>query len=504
MSIKIKQALPFLVASSLLAITMTSREVQATSTSLQTKIAGNKTYNIYKKVSKKGVKHKVTTTSPFKYAHLQSRSYVRTKHGTYWYLYANGRGLGWVNQNFFARNKINVVKSVSLVKNSADRGYNTADAVNYVTDRTGSVVDLYKVWISQPTVSSATAGTTRVLYQYNGRSAESHVTVRSNSKEGIAKPIAAAQTNVGPTSTTWVKRTGGSFKIQKKAHTYVGTSGMTLKTVFFQPNILSLAGSPDTQVGLIPEGMTYADGWMTTSLYSTSNNANQPFAWGHLASYRLSAFDSKFDAQYIPTDDLSFSKFKKYSENIKVSPYIRLGHGQAIGSTTQYIYVVANYNKAGNPRWSNEILRIRKSDMLIDKIWTFKVAASKAKYPRYFHNVTVVDDFTMIGLFHNSKKHKYEFWKISRLGDSFTASQIGQTANDLITNSAQVQGFTYDQANRVFYIAFNDHIFKLAEDGSFISMNKFNTKREFEGIAIKNGQLIVNMAQRAELMQANN
>lgn len=497
---KLKKSVKFMVAGTILAVGgLFSQPVSASE--LATKIAGNKTYSIYKKISKKGVKSKKTTTAAFKYAHLESSTYRNTKHGRYWYLYANGRALGWVNEKFFARNKINIVKNISLVRNAKDRGFQTKDAINYVTDRTGSVVDLYKVQVSTPVVMSDKPGTYHVTYAYNGHTAQNTITVRSDKKEGITHTVATGKAG-GQTDKTWMRHTKGSYDFYKKDHVYQGSNGMKLKTVFFQPNLLSLPGSEDTQVGIVPEGMTYADGWVTTSLYFSPNATSVPYAMGHLASYRLSAFDNKYEAQYIPTEDISFKRFQHYSQNIKVSPYLRLGHGQAIGSTAQYIYVVANYNKAGNPHWSNELIRIRKSDMLMDKIWTFKVAQKKPKDRRYFHNIAVIDDFTFYGLYHNAKNHRFEFWKISRNGDSFTSKQVGVINSDLITDTSQVQGFTYDQANQNFYIAFNDHIFCVKEDGTFVSMDKFDTGREFEGLSMKDGKLIVNMSQRAELMQA--
>lgn len=98
------------------------------------------------------------------------------------------------------------------------------------------------------------------------------------------------------------------------------------------------------------------------------------------------------------------------------------------GSTKKYVYVLANWNRSNN--WSNsqELIRVKKSTMEIDKIWTFKVWNGSAKYPRIFLNADVIDDNTLLALFHNAYKHCYEYWKISRSGDSFKAKEVGQPA----------------------------------------------------------------------------
>jgi hypothetical protein len=56
----------------------------------------------------------------------------------------------------------------------------------------------------------------------------------------------------------------------------------------------------------------------------------------------------------------------------------------------------------------------QEATMEIDKIWTIKVWNGSAKYPRIFLNADVIDDNTLLALFHNASKHRYEYWKITQ------------------------------------------------------------------------------------------
>lgn len=47
----------------------------------------------------------------------------------------------------------------------------------------------------------------------------------------------------------------------------------------------------------------------------------------------------KYNWQLIPSKMLSFNTWLSYIKNIKVSPYMKLGHGQSVGSTKKYVYV---------------------------------------------------------------------------------------------------------------------------------------------------------------------
>lgn len=269
-------------------------------------------------------------------------------------------------------------------------------------------------------------------------------------------------------------------------------NGLTLKPRLFQPRFVSLgygqAGDKMGQVGVIPEGMTVNGGIFATSMFTSNNDQH-----GHIVSYNLNALKSKYAAQNLTT--MKWSTFKSYANNIKVSPYIKLGHGQSLGSSSNYIYVMANDNKYNNGPRSEEIIQIRKSDMKINKIWTFRIAEN-----RYIHNATFVGDNTMYALFHNGGNNYYEYWKLTRNGDSWDATEVGATKGNFISNSP-VQGFAY--GNGSFFIGFNDNIFKVSESGKAQKYYRFNTRREIEGLSATNSKLYVQFAQRAELTQGN-
>ena len=240
------------------------------------------------------------------------------------------------------------------------------------------------------------------------------------------------------------------------------------------------------QVGVIPEGITVNSGVFTTSMFTSSNDQH-----GHLVSYNLNAIKSKYAAQNLTT--MGWSTFKSYANNIKVSPYIKLGHGQSLGSSSNYIYVLANDNNYTNGPRSEEVLQIRKSDMKINKIWTVRISDD-----RYIHNATFVGDNTMYALFHNGGYNNYEYWRLTRDGDSWKAKEVGATKGRFVSNSP-VQGFAYDGSN--FYIGFNDNIFKVGEDGTAKKHYKFNVRREIEGMSATGSNLYIQFAQRAELTQ---
>ena len=146
--------------------------------------------------------------------------------------------------------------------------------------------------------------------------------------------------------------------------------------------------------------------------------------------------------------------------------------------------------------------------MQMDKIWTIKVWNGSAKYPRVFLNADVIDDSTLIALFHNASKHRYEYWKITRTGNSFKAKEVGATASDLISNSAEVQGFVWNSAYDVYYIAFNDYLFKVGaglagvtQAGKVMNYYKFATHREFEGLGSYKGSLYLNLNHPTETLK---
>jgi hypothetical protein len=109
------------------------------------------TKTAYKNVKKKEWKFgkKLTKSAGFRYAHVQSKSYKVKDGKRYYYIYVDGRPVGYVNEKAFALSKANVVSQVSLVNNPSDSvGFNAEDAINYVTDKHGSLVDNDSVEIS--------------------------------------------------------------------------------------------------------------------------------------------------------------------------------------------------------------------------------------------------------------------------------------------------------------------------------------------------------------------
>lgn len=161
---KLKKGLAFSAA--LLAVAClfeTGQPVGAASEKLSTKVIdGKKNYGIYSSLKQVKVKtgkgkkkktklvwkfgKKMATTKEFKLAHVQSRSYKLARGRRYYYVYVDGRGVGYVSERAFARSKMSLVKSVSLVNNKLDTNvFVTTDAINYVTDKHGSVVDVNAV-----------------------------------------------------------------------------------------------------------------------------------------------------------------------------------------------------------------------------------------------------------------------------------------------------------------------------------------------------------------------
>lgn len=464
-----------------------------------TKIAGTGNYAVYRHASKKGPSGKFTSTKYFKHAQIQSKKSIDTKKGKFWKIIVDGRNVGWVSQNFFARNKISVANKVSLVQNNSF-SFKTRDAINYVTDNAGTAVDANKVNVSKSSIDSGTPGKTTVEYSFGKAKASVDVTVRSDKNEGYAS--ADVKPKNGPKAVpTWKGSSKSSSRNWNAAHGYTSetranafrSNGLTLKTKLFQPRFVSLdyhkAGDKMGQVGVIPEGITVHGSNFTVAVFNSSKAQN-----GHLVSYDLKHIN-KYKAQDL--QKLRWSTFKSYASHIKVSPYIKLGHGQAIGSSAKYIYVIANNNTSKNSSASEEIFQIRKSDMKINQIWSFRIGTSYS--PRYIHNATFADDNTMYCLFHNGGHGYYEYWKVTRNGDTWTPKEVGATNTDFISNGSPVQGFTYDQKNNQFFIGFNDYIFKVAKDGTFKKTYRLNVKREIEGLSASGNKLYVEFAQRGEL-----
>lgn len=479
---------------------------------------------------------KLTASSNFRYAHVQSKSYKVKDGKRYYYIYVNGRPVGYVNEKAFALSKANVVSQVSLVNNPSDSvGFNAEDAINYVTDQHGSLVDNDSVEISCKSaklhisdtgyVSSKKAGTAVLTFKYGKAKATSKLTVRGDAKEGISSAnVTPVKTDL-PEIKTWSvsdrARISSSSTITSEdavssSHKYWATNmfgnskGADIETIFYHPAVLSAPGSSnlEAKVSSAVQGIDFYDNDLVTSNLDLGQADNRE-ARGHMVYYNMRRV-KKYNWQLIPSKMLSFNTWLSYIKNIKVSPYMKLGHGQSVGSTKKYVYVLANWNRSNN--WSNsqELLRVKKSTMKIDKIWTFKVWNGSAKYPRIFLNADVIDDNNLIALFHNASKHRYEYWKISRSGDSFKAKEVGATGSDLISNSAEVQGFVWDSAYDVYYIAFNDYLFKIGagldgetEAGKLLNYYKFDTGREFEGLGSYKGELYVNLNHPTETLKVD-
>ncbi|MBT8799451.1 hypothetical protein BTI05_00025 [Lactobacillus delbrueckii subsp. bulgaricus] len=497
------------------------------------------TKTAYKNVKKKEWKFgkKLTASADFRYAHVQSKSYKVKDGKRYYYIYVDGRPVGYVNEKAFALSKANVVSQVSLVNNPSDSvGFNAEDAINYVTDQHGSLVDNDSVEISCKSaklnisdtgyVSSRKAGTAVLTFKYGKAKATSKLTVRGDAKEGISSAdVTPVKTDL-PKIKTWSARYGArlssSSTITSKdavssSHKYWATNmsgnakGADIETIFYHPAVLSAPGSSnlEAKVSSAVQGIDFYDNDLVTSNLDLGQADNWE-ARGHMVYYNMRKV-KKYNWQLIPSKMLSFNTWLSYIKNIKVSPYMKLGHGQSVGSTKKYVYVLANWNRSNN--WSNsqELIRVKKSTMEIDKIWTFKVWNGSAKYPRIFLNADVIDDNTLLALFHNASKHRYEYWKISRSGDSFKAKEVGATGSDLISNSAEVQGFVWNSAYDVYYIAFNDYLFKIGagldgktDAGKLLNYYKFDTgRREFEGLSSYGPELYLNLNHPTETLKVN-
>ncbi|MFV4949008.1 hypothetical protein [Lactobacillus delbrueckii] len=500
------------------------------------------TKTAYKNVKKKEWKFgkELTASADFRYAHVQSKSYKVKGGKRYYYIYVDGRPVGYVNEKAFALSKANVVSQVSLVNNPSDSvGFNAEDAINYVTDQHGSLVDNDSVEISCKSaklnisdtgyVSSRKAGTAVLTFKYGKAKATSKLTVRGDAKEGISSAdVTPVKTDL-PEIKTWSASDGASLSSSStitsedavsSSHKYWATNmsgnakGADIETIFYHPAVLSAPGSSnlEAKVSSAVQGIDFYDNDLVTSNLDLGQADNRE-ARGHMVYYNMRGV-KKYNWQLIPSKMLSFNTWLSYIKNIKVSPYMKLGHGQSVGSTKKYVYVLANWNRSNN--WSNsqELIRVKKSTMEIDKIWTFKVWNGSAKYPRIFLNADVIDDNTLLALFHNASKHRYEYWKISRNGDSFKAKEVGATGSDRISNSAEVhpevQGFVWDSAYDVYYIAFNDYLFKIGagldggtEAGKLLNYYSFHTGREFEGLGSYKGELYVNLNHPTETLKVN-
>lgn len=481
----------------------------STSYDLMVKVGSNKSYPVYKKISNGKPSGKIADASDYQYAHIQSDQRIKTQDATYWRIYVDGRKVGYVNQNYFTRNTIAVPKTVSLVQNS-HYSFDPVDAVSYVTNNMGTVIDAQDIDISSDLIDCSEPGTHNVKYSYGNAKATVKVTIRKSTKEGVTDADSVQAQPFDGNLKSWKTYYGSSanyvtktdFTPDKKKHAYASDSGnLDFKTRFFQPVLLSVARDIKdddyiNRVGHIPEGITMSDGWLYTSLLSSTTINN-----GHIVGYNLSHLTNAFNGQYLL--DMTQKKFNSYVKNIKVSPYIPIGHGQAMGSTDKYIYVLNNNNKVSyKSNLSEELIQIRKSDMCINKIWTIKCWNGSDAEGRYFNNGVVVNDHKIYTTLYNKDKDQTEYLEFNRTGDNWNPTMVGATKGGIVSNT-YTQGFTYDAKNNNFYLAFNDAIVKLATNGKVKDTYQYRTGREIEGIAAYNNRLYVNLAQRAELLESD-
>lgn len=472
-----------------------------------TKVNGAKNYRIYQSIDKKGPHKAIGNTKDFRYAHLESKEYAKTAKGVYWNLIINGRSVGWVKQTYFTRNKIALAKSVDLVQNDTD-SFNPKDAISYIADSTGSAINPKKAETSVKSIDTSVGGEKTVEYSYKKAKGKLKVVVRADDdQEGIAEADADA-VSAPKAGTTWRGKSQGSsdnwnkeagyLPEEKKNHYVSEDNTKTLDTVMYQPHLLSLdEGFNDSisQVGVIPEGIAVKNGNFTVSMLNKAGNE-----YGHLVSYDLNKIKSPYDAQKLAT--MPYKQFVEYSRAIRVSPYIKLGHGQSVSDSGKYVYVLTNSNKLKNSDKSDEILQINRNDLTIKRIWTFKVYNGDSSFPRYFHNLAVVNDHLMYGIFHNASKGIYEYWKIEKDDGAWIPTEIGATDSELVKD-APVQGFSYDKQNDQFAVGFNDYIFKIAPNGKVLESNHFSTMRELEGLSFDNGELYAELTKRPELLKLN-
>ena len=476
---------------------------------MMTKVAGNKNYKVWKEVKDGKVNTKVADGINFQYSHIQSDQLIETKKYRYWRIYVNGREVGYVNENYFDRNKIAVPKTVTLVRNEF-YDFSPRDAISYVTNSMGTVIDNSQVIVSKDSINCGTPKTYKVKYTYGDATATVKVTVRKSTKEGVVNADTFNSFPAQPGTNdyqAWKTHYGSSlnyvspteYSPEDSKHTL--TSGnLTLKTKFYQPVLLSVADPTDdniNRVGHIPEGVTVSDGWAYTSLLSHTDVMS-----GHIVGYDLNKLTSPYNAQHLL--DMTQKKFNNYVKHIKVSPYIPIGHGQAMGSSDKYIYVLNNDNTLKDTNDSEELIQIRKSDLQINKIWTIKTWIDDGTTNRYFHNGVMISDYDMYTVYHDSENNCYEYWEFTRKGDNWYPKLVGKTDGNFVNNNSPVQGFTYDPKHKNFYLAFNDLIFKIGRNGKIKDTYSFDTGREIEGISVSDNKLYVNLAQRAELLVSMN
>ncbi|MEE8822898.1 MAG: bacterial Ig-like domain-containing protein [Lactobacillus amylovorus] len=364
------------------------------------------------------------------------------------------------------RNKISVAHDISLVKNP-NYDFPTRDAINFATDRSSTVIKPCKVNVSEDKITTNEAGLYPVTYSYGKAKAHVTVEVRSDDNEGIVKADKTLQPGAG-SATSWFKhfKTSGhwgkSFAPETKSHT-LKSGEFHLKTYFYQPAILSQSGTHNGLVGPVPEGLAVSRGTAYTTMYSSPHNMRS-----HIVAYKLNQIPNRYIMQKLPW--MSWNKFTRLASHVKVSPYIKTGHGQAFSAT--------------------------KKNLRIKRIWSFKIWNNGANDGRYIHNAVFINDHTFI-----AEYRRFEYWKVTRNGDSWIPKEIGATKGDFMFNNSPVQGMAYDKKRKQIYLAFNDYLFKLNRKGRMLDTGSFHTGREFEGICVNGNHFYAELAQRPELLR---
>lgn len=450
---------------------------------------------IYQRLTRRGPSRSLCMAQTFKHSNVQASAVRKVHSRKYCYVWIDGHKAGWISQGAFLKRKIAVVPQISLVKN-AHYSFPTRDAINYAVDAAGNVVDPSKVKVSRAEISSGKSGSYRVTYSYGKARAYTIVHVRSNAKEEIVSANKTPQT--GKSACSWFKhyKTSGnwgrSFAPETKPHR-LKNGPFKLKTYFYQPATLCQGDSVTGTVGPVPEGMTVSNGSMYATMYHSPHDTR-----AHIVSYQLGQIPNRYIMQKLPW--LPWSQFVSLASHVKVSPYLKLGHGQAIGSTSHYLYVIANNHLLRKTPQSEELMQISKKNLQIKRIWTFKVWNHSVRTGRYFHSATFVNDHQFIAVYHDATDHRFEYWEVTRSGNSWYPKEIGATRGDFMRNDSPVQGIAYDKHKKQIYLAFNDYLFKLKRSGRVLASGHFHTGREFEGISVNGRHLYAELAQRPELL----
>lgn len=473
------------------------------------KIAGHHRYRLYRRISKgKGFGYLGKTPSSFTKNHLEADEYIKTKHGRYWQLYVDGRKIGYVHERYFARHAISLAKKVSLVCNPHYK-FPVKFAVNYVTDKWGSVVEPQALQMSRRYISCKKPGKYRVKIGYQGHFGKLTIVVRPNKDEGI---VAVDQVPTGQGTDAYAATThhyGNSghyqtwtkYQAETEGHELTN-NGLTLKTRLYQPVYLSLHerqannkkwDHSATTVGHVPEGMTYSHAWLYSSYLAHVNDMQ-----GHVVGYHVTKLKNPYRLQHL--NSMSWPQFKNIIKQVQVSPYVPTGHGQAMGSSKKYVYLMVNNHRLHHQPQSELLVQLRRRDLQIQQIWSYKIWKQSDEDPAYPQNGYFVNDHIVYLLNRDSAHNRYEFWRLTKKGDAWLPSLAVATSGHLVNNGAPVQGLAYDQKQGDFYVAFNDLICVIDAQGNFKKAYQFQTGREIEGLSIYNNRLYLNLAQRPELM----